>query len=486
MASYFVSTSTATSTFAGGINLTSGCIALNGSCFAGSSLTLPVSIANGGTATSSQVANGVNFYNGTEVGSAANFSYNGTLLTVGTTSAPSLTIPRGIYVGGADTSSSNYTFVVSNSNNSPILRVRNDSRVGINGAPGSSFSVNGNASVGSTYVGLGGGTNALIVEGNIGAGTSTPSHKLTASNTSAPQLALTDGNASDFLWTARAINNNLYFATSTHTATSSVAAFSINSNGQIIIPQLVGCDTIDTTAAGVVTCGTDATGGAGTGPATSTNPLMATYVVATGTAATSTFAGGVSISGGVAVGTSTPGTLVSWQGIANFVSGAISTIYNGLKVLTELIIPSSTAPSLSNGGDIAINTTAASSSLDYHDGSAQRHLYAEKTITFAYSTTTTVAGTTTLQIMGAIRQQTYTQMGCVSTGGTFNIQIGTGSASSTMVTSTSLTGAGSATFTTLSTNNTFNKGQVKYISFGTPSATGITQLSCSMGVRDEL
>lgn len=59
---------TATSTFysSGGINIKSGCFALNGACLAGSSLTLPVSTANGGTGTSTWLTKSIPFFDGTK------------------------------------------------------------------------------------------------------------------------------------------------------------------------------------------------------------------------------------------------------------------------------------------------------------------------------------------------------------------------------------------------------------------------------------
>ncbi len=68
--------------------------------------------------------------------------------------------------------------------------------------------------------------------GKIGISTSTPNNAwLVSAATTLPQIGLADGSASNNTWTLRAINNNLYFATSTYTATSSVAAFALDTNG---------------------------------------------------------------------------------------------------------------------------------------------------------------------------------------------------------------------------------------------------------------
>ncbi len=103
--------------------------------------------------------------------------------------------------------------------------------------------------------------------GNFTVGTTTAFWQLTAASTTGPQIGLSDGNAADFAWTARSINNNLYFATSTATATSTSAAFLIDSNAQITIPTLggtTGC--VQASATGLLTntgtaCGSGSSGG---------------------------------------------------------------------------------------------------------------------------------------------------------------------------------------------------------------------------------
>lgn len=147
-------------------------------------------------------------------------------------------------------------------------------------------------------------------------------------------------------------------------------------------------------------------------------------------------------------------------------------------VATSLFIPTSAAPSFSVLGQLVINSATASSSLQWADGTTRFAVHAETDTVWNISTTTTVAGSTTVMLAGPIRQTKYTQMGCTSSGGTFNVQIGNGYSSSTMVVSST---AASTTFTTLSSNNIFYKGDRRYIVYGTPSATTITQLSCTMG-----
>lgn len=71
---------TATSTFsssANGINITNGCFAIGGVCIGGTSISTPVSIANGGTATTTQVTNGINFFDGTRITSGTKITWDG-------------------------------------------------------------------------------------------------------------------------------------------------------------------------------------------------------------------------------------------------------------------------------------------------------------------------------------------------------------------------------------------------------------------------
>lgn len=78
--------------------------------------------------------------------------------------------------------------------------------------------------------------------------------------------------------------------TATSTFVSPLYAGRVTS-GSLRSTDLVSCDTVDTDPSGNFKCGTDAegVGGGSTGPATSTNPLMATYMVATSTTIASQF-----------------------------------------------------------------------------------------------------------------------------------------------------------------------------------------------------
>lgn len=148
--------------------------------------------------------------------------------------------------------------------------------------------------------------------------------------------------------------------------------------------------------------------------------------------------------GWTGIGSSTPGSMLSINGVANFVSNAVSTIYSGLRVLTELIIPTSSAPSLSNSGDIAIDTTAASSSLRYNDGSATRSLFPDSPAGLPFASSTLAyyggygaSGTTTIKELRTYRPLSLIGYYCDTDVGTAWVQIGNGTASTTSQCSTS-------------------------------------------------
>lgn len=153
----------------------------------------------------------------------------------------------------------------------------------------------------------------------------------------------------------------------------------------------------------------------------------------------------------------------------------------GLTVSGQLGIPAAANPTIgtptSGFGVIAVDTTAASSSLHWKESTGNEFaVFASTSVAFNYSTSTP-AGTTTLVVAGPTRKLSYSSIGCTSVGGTANIQLGNGTASTTMVTSgTSLTTA----FTNLGANSTFDQGQSRLFAIGTFSATTVTQVTCSL------
>ncbi|MFA6314991.1 MAG: hypothetical protein WC648_01295 [Candidatus Paceibacterota bacterium] len=105
-------------------------------------------------------------------------------------------------------------------------------------------------------------------------------------------------------------------------------------------------------------------------------------------------------------------------------------------------------------------------------------LYAPMSDTIILSATTTMGtGTTTRRFTGYSQDWTLTEIGCSALGGgTFKAQIGDGTASTTLVTSET---DNSTAFTTISANNTFDRGEAIFIDFGTVSGT-VNTPSCSI------
>ncbi len=97
-------------------------------------------------------------------------------------------------------------------------------------------------------------------------------------------------------------------------------------------------------------------------------------------------------------------------------------------------------------------------------------------LAFYYSTTTPWVATDTISRSGYPWGITMSAFGCASEGGTVNVQVGNGSASTTMVTSAT---GNTTTFTTLSSNNSFTSGQKIYFAIGTPSVSTVHAVTCS-------
>src|SRR3989338_6604379 len=106
--------------------------------------------------------------------------------------------------------------------------------------------------------------------GQVGIGTTTPFFSLTIASSTGPQFALGDGTNNS--WTFRNAGGSFFLATSTYSATSTVAAAAISAS------------------TGAFTFGSPAT-------TTFTGGIESPYLNITGTAATSTFARGIDLAG---------------------------------------------------------------------------------------------------------------------------------------------------------------------------------------------
>lgn len=194
--------------------------------------------------------------------------------------------------------------------------------------------------------------------------------------------------------------------------------------------------------------------------------VVAEKYSATGTAS-STFAGPVQASAfGVAGAWFTNAT--------QFVLNTIAATFNaGATILSFLDIPSSTDPTVDAAGKIAINTTTASSSLRFHDGTAERTLTPDYQKTLLVSTSTILAangsltGTTTIRLDKAfLHPITHLSYDCKTTTGNFAFAFGDGSAT-TSVANCTTTGTTTAS---MGANASFILGDTIYIDVGAISA----------------
>ena len=249
-ASSFTATSTtATSTFANGINMTKGCFAINGTCVGGSggsgtvtsvTATYPILSSQGTTpvistafgTTTANTFSALNIFNGN--------ASTTQLTTTGSTYLATASGNVGIGTTSPDTKLDVYGDIASNS------------KVGIKYAAGNANLYNymsGGGAVplafNSTWGGLttnpkftfntnSGQIVTILDGGNVGVGTTTPAWLLNPFSTTASQLALSAG-AGVSQWAFRNAGGNLYFATTSiaGTATTTTTALTILNNGRI-------------------------------------------------------------------------------------------------------------------------------------------------------------------------------------------------------------------------------------------------------------
>lgn len=147
---------------------------------------------------------------------------------------------------------------------------------------------------------------------------------------------------------------------------------------------------------------------------------------------------------------------------------------------TALVIPTSTNPVIGRAGAMAVNVTT--SSLRFHDNTAERALYdtIEKTITIATSTLDAFEGQTASSTIalgfGSVNTETWTKAVCATTNGTAEVEFGDGTNFMEYIKLTT-----TPSVTTLATNNSFNNAELRYIRTGQVSSTGV--ITCTVTVR---
>lgn len=187
--------------------------------------------------------------------------------------------------------------------------------------------------------------------------------------------------------------------------------------------------------------------------------VVAQNYVATSTTASSTFEAITATAFGI-VGK-------FFASATQFVVSVAANFTAGLAVLDFLDIPSSTNPTVDAEGELAINTTQASSTIRFHDGTAERSASDryQKTLKISSSTILSLGGnplaTSTIVLDKALLSPiTHLARYCETTTGTWYYRIGNGTASSSAVACTT------AGVTETITNGTFTYGSKIYLEVG--------------------
>ena len=200
----------------------------------------------------------------------------------------------------------------------------------------------------------------------------------------------------------------------------------------------------------------------------STSTPAANAYVATSTTASSTLQAVTATAFGIAAKFFV-NTTQMWTSVA-------ATFNNGISVLSSLVIPTSTNPTteVDATGEIAINTTAASSSIRFYDGSAERTLNTDrdKTLIFSSSTIAALGGnpaaTTTIILQRPSRPETYLSWMCTTNTGTWSFRLGDGAASTTG-SSCDTTGVENISLT----NSSFVRNEKEYLEIGPFSSASV-------------
>lgn len=150
--------------------------------------------------------------------------------------------------------------------------------------------------------------------------------------------------------------------------------------------------------------------------------------------------------GNVGIGTTSPYAKLSVSGHTAFEyftatsTTATSTIngYLSINSAGRLLIPNATDPTISMSGQIGVNTTVASTSIRYFDGTAERSLSPTKDKSMVLASSTLrymgafgASGTTTILVSNSYRPFTLVSFFCKTDQGTAYIGFGDGSATTT-------------------------------------------------------
>lgn len=189
--------------------------------------------------------------------------------------------------------------------------------------------------------------------------------------------------------------------------------------------------------------------------------------------------GGATPAVSLAFGTTTANT---WNLLQNF-SNASSSQFT---VTSTLYIPNAASSPALGAGAIALNTTAASSSLRFGDGSATRSLYPDKDSVFSFASSTLqyegkfgASGTTTILLGNYNRPKTLVNFYCKTDVGTAFVRFGNGTASTTQVQCST-----AGIEATGLSNNTWTRRQNFFAELGT-SASAPNIITVTADLRDD-
>ncbi len=155
-----------------------------------------------------------------------------------------------------------------------------------------------------------------------------------------------------------------------------------------------------------------------------------------------------------------------------------------LTVSGAIYIPNAADPSIISNGQLAVNTTAASSSLHYYDGTAERALFpvTERTFVIASSTLLSYKGlgaTSTIEWGPALYAQTWMEGTCfASSTGTGGLRFGDDGGNYMEYIPISST----PSVITFATNNAFTRLEKRYLQIRAETTLTV-DISCSIGVR---
>lgn len=163
----------------------------------------------------------------------------------------------------------------------------------------------------------------------------------------------------------------------------------------------------------------------------------------------------------------------TWTGLQTITNASTTR----LTVATEFVLPNSTNPTIANAGEIAINTTSASTSLRWHDGTAERAVSDIVERSFTVASTTAMNGTTTVPLGFAKSGETWIDSRCDLDQGAADIRFGDGTNYMMFMKLT-----GTATTTTFSSNNVFTMDEAREMQLGSTTPNW-NYLTCTFKVR---